>query len=730
MGTHDNNYNLGSTNLRLNSLNQQYFSKTNKLAASCLCLFLSSTVIAETFTVNNNSDNDEGSLRAAITAAAQSLDDDNQVVFSESLDSPTIQLESALIYDSSNNLTITGFPQLTIRAPEDDSLLRAQSAIPFSIKLEDITLAEPAIQTPQPTQEYLIEVHTTDSNLEMENCQVQGHLNTFNKKGLINIEVGGEENTMTINLNNLSVSNGSYSGNLIRATASNNLSLLKANITNSSFTNLYIDDSFIHMEANQGTSQLNLSQDTALEEVHAKGTLFSLSGDIEDAALGDGESNALSLQELTISNGSAKNIITIENNRGQSKSILRNLSIEQNEFGFVMQSASKEHAIELSNVNLQNNLLNESGFNFNDDKLEGSLVASQFKNNTVGNSPDLTTKKSMLNFSAKTITDLTLDRLLIMGNEMAGLKFYNFSASATQITNTTIANNDNSLPATNQETTSLSGDNYGGGILFSAGGEASYSVINTTISGNNAGVGGGIVLLNKAALKLASSTVANNTALEGAGLVSRSDYEGSGEKASSDVNVVNTIVSGNTASSSNSAGDLEGHFEITHSLISALDNIAGNNTSINGTEVNSINESTTNVINQDPLLEALADNGAMALTHALHQNSPAIGKGNPNAEDLPTNDQRGEGYLRVTGDRLDLGAIQFDGVVPDTPDTPDDDNPNDPDTPESEDPQDDRSVGNSSGGGSSSGSFSWLLLALLLPLTIRNHLRISHRNGG
>ena len=61
-------------------------------------------------------------------------------------------------------------------------------------------------------------------------------------------------------------------------------------------------------------------------------------------------------------------------------------------------------------------------------------------------------------------------------------------------------------------------------------------------------------------------------------------------------------------------------------------------------------------ITDDPLLDALADNGGPTFTMALMPGSPAIDAGN-NVEALAT-DQRGPGFLRHVGARTDIGAFE------------------------------------------------------------------------
>src|SRR5207245_4040288 len=63
-------------------------------------------------------------------------------------------------------------------------------------------------------------------------------------------------------------------------------------------------------------------------------------------------------------------------------------------------------------------------------------------------------------------------------------------------------------------------------------------------------------------------------------------------------------------------------------------------------------------INTDPMLGPLQDNGGPTLTHALLIGSPAINAGDPSFTPPPDFDQRGPGFPRVVGGRLDIGAFE------------------------------------------------------------------------
>ena len=71
----------------------------------------------------------------------------------------------------------------------------------------------------------------------------------------------------------------------------------------------------------------------------------------------------------------------------------------------------------------------------------------------------------------------------------------------------------------------------------------------------------------------------------------------------------------------------------------------------------------------DPRLGPLADNGGPTQTLALLPDSPAINAGNPNFAPPPATDQRGPGFQRVRGGRIDIGAFEVQSVTLSVSDT-------------------------------------------------------------
>ena len=71
--------------------------------------------------------------------------------------------------------------------------------------------------------------------------------------------------------------------------------------------------------------------------------------------------------------------------------------------------------------------------------------------------------------------------------------------------------------------------------------------------------------------------------------------------------------------------------------------------------------------NTNPRLGPLRDNGGPTFTHGLLLGSPAINAGDPNFVGPPDYDQRGPGYVRVRGGRIDVGSFEVQNPPTPTP---------------------------------------------------------------
>jgi Dockerin type I domain len=193
----------------------------------------------------------------------------------------------------------------------------------------------------------------------------------------------------------------------------------------------------------------------------------------------------------------------------------------------------------------------------------------------------------------------------------------------------------------------------GGGIFFSDVGPAGLTVRNSTISGNTATDGGGIAFDRLFGLaRFLNSTITGN--------VSTTPAYGTGGifvPFGSDgvLTLVSTIVSGNIGSITGGISDIAVASAVT--------------VNVNFSAVGDPNGFTPSASSGNNLpfgavlgLVPLADNGGPTKTHALSLSSLAINAGT-NSAGLTT-DQRGNGFLRVSGSAADIGAFE---VQPSTP---------------------------------------------------------------
>ena len=246
-----------------------------------------------------------------------------------------------------------------------------------------------------------------------------------------------------------------------------------------------------------------------------------------------------------------------------------------------------------------------------------------------------------------TMADCTLSRNVARDG---GVIYLRDGAVAT-ITNSTLSDNDAEA----------------GGAVFTRGSTSAITIRNSTLSGNDAtaGPGGGIYIL-EGPLTIASSTISGNRAL------GNTTGRGGGifVAFSSGVTITNSTITGNTAFTSAGAPNTGGGgihsskdpVSMSHTIVSG--NFAASGANIN---FNTFITGTNNFIDQDAMLQALADNGGPTKTHALLTGSPAINAGDPNFDTTNTPyDQRGSGFARKSSGAIDIGAYEVQVSPPDT----------------------------------------------------------------
>ena len=206
-----------------------------------------------------------------------------------------------------------------------------------------------------------------------------------------------------------------------------------------------------------------------------------------------------------------------------------------------------------------------------------------------------------------------------------------------------IHNHYSTLTLTDSTLSGNSARRLGGGIYNFSG---TLNLTNSTISGNSAtGDGGGIFNNDIGTLTLASSTISGNSASTGGGIANIGTAD-----------LISTIIAGNGVSS---GPDCHGSPKsLGYNLLGTSDGC-------------SFTPTTDDLVNVDPNLGPLTDNGGPTETHALSPGSPAIDaitladcvdtEGNP-----VTTDQRG--VSRPQGPACDIGAYELEVEPPVEPD--------------------------------------------------------------
>jgi hypothetical protein len=250
---------------------------------------------------------------------------------------------------------------------------------------------------------------------------------------------------------------------------------------------------------------------------------------------------------------------------------------------------------------------------------------------------------------------LTLTGCTLSGN-FAGVGGGIFNSGTLTVGGSTLSDN---------SATGYSGQVGNGGGIYNSG---AITVRRSLFTGNSGDLGGGVCNNGfGATLSLASSTFTRNTASDSGGgtynlgtlaltnctLSLNSAGHGGGicVNTGGTLNLINTIVAGNTASAN--GPDISGAVATAdHNLVG---NAAGSTGIVNAVNGNIVGGNGLPVINA--LLGPLQNNGGPTQTMALLAGSPAIGHADNGL--APATDQRGVTRLDEPGELTDIGAFEL-----------------------------------------------------------------------
>jgi hypothetical protein len=215
-----------------------------------------------------------------------------------------------------------------------------------------------------------------------------------------------------------------------------------------------------------------------------------------------------------------------------------------------------------------------------------------------------------------------------------------------------------------------------GGAIFNQGGIVGLA--NCTLTGNTAsggdspnagggsGLGGGLMNLN-GSLTLTNCTIAANTITAGVGHSEETNGRADGSAVYSLSLNVGTVTPTTTATVTLANGILAGSLGSTP-VIAALANVQFDGTAtVNATGPNIVFPALANggtlsgtpLTFKDPNLGSLADNGGPTQTMIPQPGSPALDAGdNAVIPSGATTDQRGEGFVRISNGKVELGAFE------------------------------------------------------------------------
>lgn len=276
--------------------------------------------------------------------------------------------------------------------------------------------------------------------------------------------------------------------------------------------------------------------------------------------------------------------------------------------------------------------------------------------------------------------NLTLADSTVSGNraDRTGGGIYGWGRNTLSITNSTISGNQAGyngggiyawLTTLNLTNSTISGNqtSYNGGGVYATN-NSTFSMTNSTISGNQASYNGGGIHGDELTLSVDNSTITGNNSDTAGGGILVSNYD-------SVVVLQNTLLAGNAAPDgidlAMGVGGGEGPQARRVGKIGPKDSKSINaastvtvSASLLGTALAGTYSGNGNVFSNTPGLGALANNGGATLSMLPQPGSPLIDAGNNSLIPMGvTFDQRGAGFPRIVGGRVDIGAVEAAAVV-------------------------------------------------------------------
>jgi hypothetical protein len=204
----------------------------------------------------------------------------------------------------------------------------------------------------------------------------------------------------------------------------------------------------------------------------------------------------------------------------------------------------------------------------------------------------------------------------------------------------------------------------GGGIYNRAG--ASVQVLSSTVDGNDASVyyalAGGAGIYNEGGLVISDSTMSGNRAENVLGQALGGAIDNYGELTmafSTAASNVSSESAGGIHTSSPATADLHDTIVAANTALFNADlsgSLTGSSFNLFGHSQGGSGYGPNDLLNVDPKLGPLEDNGGSTPTMALLRGSPAIDSGDNTG--APEWDQRGQGYPRVVNGTIDRGAFE------------------------------------------------------------------------